>query len=50
MQQKSDFKYEIIATDIDTEVLSIAKNGLYSVDDLSKIPEEYHTNVTFQRN
>jgi chemotaxis protein methyltransferase CheR len=44
-QQKTDFKYEITATDIDTDVLSIAQNGLYAVDDLSKIPEEYHTNA-----
>jgi chemotaxis methyl-accepting protein methylase len=42
-KQRSSFDYEITATDIDTEVLSHATEGLYSVGDLEKIPQEYHS-------
>jgi len=33
--------FQILASDIDTEVLSKAKNGVYSMDKIYEIPEEY---------
>lgn len=34
--------FEILATDIDTDVLDQAKNGVYSITKLDEIPVEYH--------
>lgn len=34
--------YKILATDIDTEILQKAKNGVYPITKLSEIPNEYH--------
>lgn len=38
----STVEYQILASDIDTDVLSWAKNGVYSMDKIYEIPEEYH--------
>lgn len=35
--------YKILATDIDTQVLSKAKNGVYPTSKLAEIPSEYHS-------
>jgi chemotaxis protein methyltransferase CheR len=35
------FQFKILATDIDTQVLSKAQNGVYPISKLSEIPEEY---------
>lgn len=37
---KSSFK--ILATDVDTEVLKTAKNGVYQIEKLVEIPEAFH--------
>ncbi len=39
--QKVGLEYEITATDIDTEVIKKAKRGIYPVEGLARIPEEY---------
>jgi chemotaxis methyl-accepting protein methylase len=35
------YSYKILATDIDTQVLEVAKNGVYSRSKLEEIPEPY---------
>lgn len=35
--------YKILATDIDTQVLKKAQNGVYPISKLSEIPTEYHS-------
>lgn len=40
--QNTQITFEIIASDIDTKVLDIARNGVYPVDRLYQIPKEYH--------
>jgi chemotaxis protein methyltransferase CheR len=40
--KQTGISYKILATDIDTKVLSIAKNGVYPKDRLSQIPPNYH--------
>nr|WP_281181117.1 chemotaxis-specific protein-glutamate methyltransferase CheB [Oligoflexus tunisiensis] len=37
-----DSRFEILASDIDTEVLEKAKNGVYPINRLPEIPFEYH--------
>lgn len=39
--------FSILATDIDTNVLSTAKNGVYSKNRLWEIPEEYFSQLAF---
>ena len=36
-----EFKYKILATDVDTLVLKIAKKGLYGYDKIEQIPPDY---------
>lgn len=38
----TDIKYTILASDIDTKVLRIAKNGVYPRDLIHQIPERFH--------
>lgn len=40
--QNAGVDYEIIGTDIDTNVLEFARNGVYRKDQLQNIPSEYH--------
>ena len=40
-----DQDYKILATDIDTKVLSIAQNGVYEVSKLKDIPLHYHSSA-----
>ncbi|MEA9357817.1 CheR family methyltransferase [Bacteriovorax sp. PP10] len=39
---KTGIDFEIIGSDIDTNVLEFAKNGVYKKDQLINIPNEYH--------
>jgi chemotaxis protein methyltransferase CheR len=39
---RSGFTFDILATDIDTKVLELAKNGVYPREGLELIPDEYH--------
>jgi len=39
--QNTQITFEIIASDIDTKVLEVAKNGVYHVDRLYQIPQDY---------
>jgi chemotaxis protein methyltransferase CheR len=39
---KTGIDYQIIGSDIDTNVLSYAQNGVYKREHLSVIPDEYH--------
>lgn len=43
----SGIDYSILATDIDTEVLALAKNGVYSKHRLHEIPGTYHDCLAF---
>lgn len=42
-----DFQFNILATDIDTEVLALANNGVYSNSRLHEIPESYSDCLAF---
>lgn len=39
----STLPFKILATDIDTQVLKKAQNGVYSKEKISEIPERYHS-------
>lgn len=39
----STMSFKILATDIDTEVLHKAQNGVYDMQKISEIPDEYHS-------
>lgn len=41
------FDFSILASDIDTEVLAHAKNGVYNKRRLHEIPDEYHSCLAF---
>lgn len=43
------FDFSVLATDIDTEVLSIAKNSVYPKSRLHEIPDDYHDYLSFGR-
>jgi len=38
----SSFRYKILGTDLSTKVLKIANEGIYPIEALKSIPEEYH--------
>jgi chemotaxis protein methyltransferase CheR len=40
--QGSGVSYDILATDIDTKVLGLARNGVYPKERLGQVPETYH--------
>lgn len=40
--ENTGINFEIIGTDIDTNILAFAKNGVYKKDQLINIPSEYH--------
>jgi chemotaxis methyl-accepting protein methylase len=42
-----DLDFKILATDIDTKVLSLAENGVYSNAKLGEIPDEFHSSLTY---
>ncbi|OKY76282.1 MAG: protein-glutamate O-methyltransferase [Desulfobulbaceae bacterium DB1] len=35
------FRFSLLATDISTKVLSVAEKGIYSMDKMDKVPQEY---------
>jgi chemotaxis protein methyltransferase CheR len=41
MERHPSFKASILATDISTKVLSIAEKGIYSIDKMEKVPDEF---------
>lgn len=41
MQSHPGLLWQILASDLNTEVLQVAKRGVYSNDELKKIPEDY---------
>src|SRR3989344_4546631 len=41
--KSSGVSFEIMATDIDTNVLALGRNGVYAQSCLSQIPENYHS-------
>jgi len=41
MARHPSFKASILATDISTKVLSIAEKGIYSIDKMEKVPDEF---------
>lgn len=45
--KNSDYKYEIHASDIDTKVLGLARNGVYPKVRLDQIPDIYHDGFSF---
>lgn len=44
MQSQKDLLWQILASDLNTEVLNVARQGIYSNEELKKIPEEYKLN------
>lgn len=41
----TSIKFQLLATDINTQVLSTAKNGVYPLSAIMDIPQKYHTNA-----
>ncbi|MFH1216551.1 MAG: protein-glutamate O-methyltransferase [Pseudomonadota bacterium] len=41
MSGNPSFRFSLLATDISTKVLAVAEKGIYSMDQIDKVPQEY---------